>query len=101
MSTDPVTGAAGDETVDSPPHLLLADGSDTAGAFSIIRADLRPGRDGAAPPSHIDFRTAFEISDLGIDDLRAARRVAARHQDLKIGMTDAVNSVLAGRSTKW
>ncbi len=40
---------------------------------------------------------AYEIPDLDIDDLRTARRVAARHQDLKIGMTDAVNSVLAER----
>ena len=40
---------------------------------------------------------AYEIPDLDIDDLRTARRVAARHQDLKIGMTDAVNAVLAER----
>jgi len=40
---------------------------------------------------------AYEIPDLDIDDLRAARHIAARHQDLKIGMTDAVNAVLAER----
>jgi predicted nucleic acid-binding protein len=40
---------------------------------------------------------AYEIPDLDIDDLRTARRAAARHQDLKIGMTDAVNAVLAER----
>ena len=40
---------------------------------------------------------AYEISDLDVDDLRAARWLVARHQDLKIGMTDAVNAVLAGR----
>ncbi len=40
---------------------------------------------------------AYEIPDLKVDDLRAARRLAARHQDLKIGLTDAVNAVLAGR----
>ena len=40
-----VNPAARRHTVDSPPHLitLLADGNDTAGAFSIIRVDLRPG----------------------------------------------------------
>ncbi len=40
---------------------------------------------------------AYELPDLDIDDLRAARHLVARHQDLKIGMTDAVNAVLAER----
>jgi predicted nucleic acid-binding protein len=40
---------------------------------------------------------AYEIPDLDIDDLRAARHVAARHQDLKLGITDAANAVLAER----
>ena len=40
---------------------------------------------------------AYEIPDLDIDDLRSARRLVARHQDLKIGMTDAVNVVMAER----
>lgn len=40
---------------------------------------------------------AYEIPDLDVDDLRAARQLAARHRDLKIGMTDAVNAVLAER----
>ena len=40
---------------------------------------------------------AYELPDLDIDDLRSARRLAAKHQDLKIGMTDAVNAVLAER----
>lgn len=40
---------------------------------------------------------AYEIADLDIDDVRAARELAARHRDLKIGITDAVNAVLADR----
>ena len=40
---------------------------------------------------------AYELPDLDLDDLRTARHLAARHQDLKIGMTDAVNAVLAER----
>lgn len=40
---------------------------------------------------------AYEIPDLDVDDLRAARRLVGRHQDLKIGLTDAVNAVLAER----
>lgn len=40
---------------------------------------------------------AYELPDVDLDDLRSARRLAAKHQDLKIGMTDAVNAVLAER----
>ncbi len=40
---------------------------------------------------------AYEIADLDVDDLRTARDLAARHRDLKIGITDAVNAVLADR----
>jgi predicted nucleic acid-binding protein len=40
---------------------------------------------------------AYEIPDLDLDDLRTARRLVAGHRDLKIGMTDAVNAVLAER----
>lgn len=40
---------------------------------------------------------AYELPDLDIDDLRSARRLAATHQDLKVGITDAVNAVLAAR----
>lgn len=40
---------------------------------------------------------AYELADLDIDDLRSARQLVARHQDLKIGLTDAANAVLAER----
>lgn len=40
---------------------------------------------------------AYELPDLDVDDLRAARHVVARYKDLKIGLTDAVNVVLADR----
>lgn len=40
---------------------------------------------------------AYEIADLDVDDVRAARSLAARHRDLKIGITDALNAVLADR----
>ena len=40
---------------------------------------------------------AYEIADLDVDDVRAARGLAARHRDLKIGITDALNAVLADR----
>ncbi|MBS2962527.1 PIN domain-containing protein [Actinocrinis puniceicyclus] len=40
---------------------------------------------------------AYELPDLDSDDLRAARHLVAKHRDLRIGLTDAVNAVLAER----
>ena len=40
---------------------------------------------------------AYEIADLDVDDLRIARGLAAQYRDLKIGITDALNAVLADR----
>lgn len=40
---------------------------------------------------------AYEIADLDIDDVQAARALAAHHRDLRIGITDALNAVLADR----
>lgn len=40
---------------------------------------------------------AYEVSDLTLTDLCAARDVVARYRDLKVGLTDAVNVVLADR----
>jgi len=77
MSTDPVIRGAEAETVDSPPHLLrlLADGNDTAGAFSIIRVDLRPGHDGAAPHSHQGFSELLYVMDGAVEILSGDRQL--------------------------
>jgi predicted nucleic acid-binding protein len=40
---------------------------------------------------------AYEIPEVDVDDVRAARSLAAQHRDLKIGITDALNAVLADR----
>jgi uncharacterized protein len=40
---------------------------------------------------------AYEIPEVDVDDLRQARQVVVRHRDLKIGLTDAMNAVLAHR----
>ncbi len=40
---------------------------------------------------------AYEVPDLDVDDLRAAGDLVAKYRDLKIGLTDAVNAVLADR----
>jgi uncharacterized protein len=40
---------------------------------------------------------AYELPDVDVDDLRAARKVVAKYRGLKVGLTDAVNVVLADR----
>jgi len=40
---------------------------------------------------------AYDMPDLELDDIPSARHLVARHRDLKIGLTDAVNAVLAER----
>jgi len=40
---------------------------------------------------------AYDIPDVDVDDLRAAHQVIGKHRDLAIGLTDAVNVVLADR----
>lgn len=74
------------ERVDSPPHLirLLADGSDTSMAFSVIRVDLRPGFDGAAPHIHGGFAELLYIIDGEVDVLAGDRTVLARAGDLLV-----------------
>jgi uncharacterized protein len=40
---------------------------------------------------------AYDLADMDIDDLRAARGIVARYAKLRIGVTDAVNMILADR----
>ena len=40
---------------------------------------------------------AYDLVDIDIDDLRSGRALVARYRDLKIGLTGAVNVVLADR----
>jgi uncharacterized protein len=40
---------------------------------------------------------AYDLADVDTDDLRAARGVVARYPDLRIGVTDAINMILADR----
>lgn len=40
---------------------------------------------------------AYDIAGVGVDDITAARAVIAKYADLNIGLTDAINVVLADR----
>lgn len=86
MTDDFVVRSAGSETVDSPPHLitLLADGSATAGAFSIIRVDLRPGFDGAAPHFHTGFSELLYVITGTVEVLSGEHLGIAQAGDLVV-----------------
>src|SRR6266516_4441973 len=40
---------------------------------------------------------AYDVADIAVNDVKAARSVIARYLDLNLGLTDAVNVVLADR----
>ncbi|HXP18991.1 MAG TPA: hypothetical protein VN840_05005 [Streptosporangiaceae bacterium] len=40
---------------------------------------------------------AYELAEVDLDDLRTARGLADKYLDLAIGVTDAVNMILADR----
>ena len=89
------------EVVDSPPHLirLLADGTGTGGAFSVIRVDLRPGRDGAAPHAHRGFAELLYVIDGEVEVLAGESVATARPGDLVVvppGMPHAFGAWRAG-----
>jgi quercetin dioxygenase-like cupin family protein len=101
VSTDPVIRAAEAETVDSPQHLirLLADGINTAGAFSIIQVELRAGRDGAAPHFHSGFSELLYVIDGDVEVLCDDRISMAHAGDLVVvppGTAHAFGALASG-----
>ena len=81
-----VVRAGRSEAVDSPPHLitLLADGTATAGAFSITRVDLRPGFDGAAPHLHTGFSELLYVISGSVQVLSGEHTAIAAAGDLVV-----------------
>ena len=63
---------------------LLAEGKDTAGAFSAIRATLAPGADGARPHHHAKASELFFAIDGTVDILVGDEVVTARKGDLAV-----------------
>ena len=86
MSSESVFRAESAELVDSPPHLitLLADGSDTGMSFSVIRVDLWPGRDGAAPHVHSGFAELLYVTEGELQVLSGDQVTIARTGDLVV-----------------
>jgi quercetin dioxygenase-like cupin family protein len=89
------------EAVDSPRHLitLLADGSDTGMSFSVIRVDLRPGFDGAAPHAHAGFAEVLYVLDGRVEVLSGDQTAIAGAGDLVVvppGLTHAFGALSDG-----
>ena len=71
---------------------LFAEGGDTAGAFSAIRAQLAPGADGARPHHHAKASELFFIIAGAIDVLVGERVVTARAGDLAVVTPHAMHA---------
>jgi mannose-6-phosphate isomerase-like protein (cupin superfamily) len=63
---------------------LFAEGQDTGGAFSAIRAGLAPGADGARPHHHTKASELFFVIDGAVDILIGEGIVTARTGDLAV-----------------
>jgi uncharacterized cupin superfamily protein len=63
---------------------LFAEGGDTAGAFSAIRALLKPGADGARPHHHAKASELFFVISGAVDILAGDAVVTARAGDLAV-----------------
>jgi mannose-6-phosphate isomerase-like protein (cupin superfamily) len=71
---------------------LFAEGVDTAGAFSAIRADLAPGADGARPHHHARASELFFVIDGAVDILIGEDVVTARKGDLAVVAPNAMHA---------
>ncbi len=76
---------------------LLADKSDTAGAFSVVRGTLKEGADGARPHTHKGSSELFYVLDGSVDILASETVITATKGDLAIA---APNKMHAFSATK-
>lgn len=71
---------------------LFAEGDDTGGAFSAIRARLEPGADGARPHHHSRASELFFIIDGAVDILLGDDVITARAGDLAVAPPNAMHA---------
>lgn len=76
---------------------LLADKSDTAGAFSVVRGTLEPGADGARPHTHKGSFELFYVLDGKADILVGDDVVTASKGDLAIVAPNTMHAFAAAR----
>src|SRR4051812_27017904 len=71
---------------------LLAEGAETNGAFSAIRATLAPAADGARPHHHTKASELFFVIAGGIDVLVGEQIVTVRAGDLAVVAPNAMHA---------
>jgi mannose-6-phosphate isomerase-like protein (cupin superfamily) len=71
---------------------LLAEGGDTVGAFSVVRAKLDGGADGARPHHHNTATELFFIIDGAIDILVGDDVVTARAGDVAVAQAGVMHA---------
>lgn len=71
---------------------LLAEGADTSGAFSVIRATLEPGADGARPHHHTKATELFFIIQGEIDVLVGETVVTVRAGDIAVATPNTMHA---------
>jgi quercetin dioxygenase-like cupin family protein len=87
------------EHLEFPTQLmtLLADKTDTAGAFSVVRGTLQRGADGARPHTHRGSSELFYVLDGRVDILVGDNVVSASKGDLAIVAPNTMHAFAAAK----
>jgi len=90
------------EQLDLPANVttLLAEGADTNGAFSVIRATLEAGADGARPHHHTKATELFFVIDGAIDVLVGEAIVTVRAGDIAVAAPNAMHAFANANATQ-
>jgi mannose-6-phosphate isomerase-like protein (cupin superfamily) len=79
---------------------LLAEGAQTGGAFSAIRASLEPGADGARPHHHSRAAELFFVLEGSVEVLVGEEVVTARAGDLAVVAPETMHAFANGSKTE-
>lgn len=79
---------------------LLAEGADTNGAFSAIRAALEPGADGARPHHHARATELFFVLGGAVDILVGEEVVTARTGDIAVANPHTMHAFANASATE-
>jgi mannose-6-phosphate isomerase-like protein (cupin superfamily) len=93
-------GEAEQLTLPNNVTTLLAEGADTAGAFSVIRATLAPGGDGARPHHHSKASELFFVIAGSVDILVGDDVVTAHAGDLAVVAPMAMHAFANASTTE-
>jgi mannose-6-phosphate isomerase-like protein (cupin superfamily) len=79
---------------------LLAEGADTGGAFSVIRATLEGGADGARPHHHTKATELFFLIEGAIDVLVGEAVVTVREGDIAVAAPNTMHAFANASATE-